>query len=48
MSRTRKKKRTGGKAVDRTCRNHGSCKVCRSNRTIQSQRNNQSAKDQMP
>lgn len=23
---------TGGKAVDRTCRNHGSCDFCRGNR----------------
>jgi len=25
-------------AFDRTCRNHGSCEYCKSNRTIQSQR----------
>ena len=23
---------TGGKAIDRTCRNHGSCDWCKSNR----------------
>lgn len=23
---------TGGKAIDRTCRNHGSCDYCRENR----------------
>lgn len=23
---------TGGKAIDRTCRNHGSCDFCRENR----------------
>ena len=28
----------GAKAVDCTCRNHGSCSYCRSNRTIQEQR----------
>jgi hypothetical protein len=28
----------GAKAVDCSCRNHGSCSWCRSNRTIQAQR----------
>ena len=28
----KRKKYTRAKAVDRTCRNHGSCKYCKSNR----------------
>ncbi len=26
---------TGGKAIDRTCRNHGSCEWCKQNRLYQ-------------
>jgi len=33
MSRTYKKKYTGAKAFDKTCRNNGSCPYCKSNRT---------------
>ena len=32
MSRTKKKKFTGAKAVSRQCRNNGSCPHCRKNR----------------
>ena len=32
MSRTKKKKRTGAKAVSSRCCNHGSCDYCLSNR----------------
>ncbi len=32
MSRTKKKKFTGAKAVSRQCRNNGSCPHCRENR----------------
>ena len=32
MSRTKKRKRTGSKAFDRTCRNHGGCPRCLGNR----------------
>ena len=33
MSRTRRHKLTGAKAFSCSCRNHGSCPYCRSNRT---------------
>lgn len=33
MSRTTKRPMTGSKRFDRTCRNHGTCPACRSNRT---------------
>lgn len=33
MSRTRKHKLTGSKAFACSCRNHGTCGWCRSNRT---------------
>lgn len=32
MSKTKKKKFTGAKAVSRQCRNNGSCPYCRKNR----------------
>ena len=32
MSRTRKQKKTGGKAVDNTCGNNKGCPVCEGNR----------------
>lgn len=32
MSRTRKRPYTGAKAIDRTCRCHGSCGWCNNNR----------------
>lgn len=35
MTRTRKPKYRGSRAYDRTCRNHGTCPVCRGNRTYQ-------------
>ena len=38
MSRTTKQPKTGGKAVDSHCQNHGSCPTCHDNRTISSQR----------
>jgi hypothetical protein len=34
MSRTIKQPLTGGKAVDHTCRNNGTCHACLNNRTI--------------
>lgn len=33
------------KAVDTSCRNHGDCPYCKSNRTIQKQKIQQKAKD---
>lgn len=33
MGKERRKHYRGSKAVDSTCRNHGSCDWCRSNRT---------------
>ena len=35
MSRTKKKPKTGAKAIDPSCKNHGSCPWCRGNRTYQ-------------
>lgn len=32
MSRTTRKNFTGAKSVDSSCRNHGDCEYCRSNR----------------
>lgn len=34
----RRKKLTGGKAVDAECRNNGKCPACRMNRTIKTKR----------
>lgn len=34
MSRTYKKKKTGGKATTYSCRNNGTCPWCTRNRTI--------------
>lgn len=34
----RRKKLTGGKAVDNHCRNNGVCPVCTSNRTYKNQK----------
>ena len=36
----------GAKAIDCSCRNHGSCAYCRSSRTIQLQREELRTKDQ--
>lgn len=33
MSRTKRQKKTGAKAVSWHCRNHGECDWCRTNRT---------------
>lgn len=46
MSRTRKKPYRGSRRFDRTCRCHGSCNWCRSNRTIQEQRSALAARAQ--
>ena len=35
----------GSKAVDRTCRNHGSCDWCRENRTYQQLKAEEAAED---
>lgn len=36
---------THAKAVDITCRNHGSCDYCRSNRTFKNKRAEEESKD---
>lgn len=33
MGKERRKPYRGGKAIDRTCRNHGGCPACLANRT---------------
>lgn len=38
MSRTRKRPYRGSRRFDKTCRCHGGCPACLSNRTIQTQR----------
>jgi hypothetical protein len=39
--------RARGKAVDRTCENHGSCPTCKGNRTIRFRRAELAAQDRM-
>lgn len=43
----RRRPYTGVKAIDRTCRNHGSCGWCRDNRTYQSRRKTEKAEQDM-
>jgi hypothetical protein len=43
MSRTRKHKLTGAKAVSHQCENHGSCEWCRRNRTYNELRDKEKA-----
>lgn len=35
----------GSKAIDRTCRNHGSCEWCKANRTFKSKRRRKRAEE---
>lgn len=37
----------GSKAFDHTCRNHGTCKWCESNRKVRFRRREESSKDQL-
>lgn len=37
----------GAKAVDRTCRNHGSCEWCKSNRTHKNDKREVSAEQEL-
>lgn len=43
MSKTRKRKLTGGKAVDHSCHTHGECEWCRGNRTYNELRDKEKA-----
>lgn len=43
MSRTRKHKLTGSKAFSCSCRNHGTCNYCRSNRMYNELRDKEKA-----
>ena len=45
MSRTKKHKKTGAKAVSWHCRNHGECEWCRRNRTYNTLRDLIKVKD---
>jgi hypothetical protein len=38
MGKEHRKPYTGSKAVDSTCRNHGSCAWCRENRTFKNRK----------
>lgn len=43
----RRKPYIGVKAIDRTCRNHGSCGWCRDNRTYKNKRKMEKAEQDM-
>ena len=43
MSRTYRRKKTGGKAVDPSCRNHGDCPWCQGNRRYNERRDEEKA-----
>ena len=43
----KRKPYTGAKAVDRTCRNHGSCDWCKANRLYKNKKREQSSKEKM-
>ena len=47
MGKEHRKPYYGAKAVDRTCRNHGSCPYCESNRTHNNRKCLESSKDKM-
>ena len=47
MGKDKRKKKTGGKAVAKSCQNNGDCSYCRSNRTINNQKREQSSIEQM-
>lgn len=38
MGKEHRKQYRGAKAVDSTCRNHGSCEYCKSNRTFKNRK----------
>ena len=38
---------TGAKAIDRTCRNHGSCEWCQGNRQYESRKKEESTADRL-
>lgn len=43
----KRKPYTGAKAIDRTCRNHGSCGWCRGNRLYQQNKMEKASRQQM-
>lgn len=47
MSRTKKKPKTGAKAIDPSCKNHGSCPWCKGNRTYQQKKAREAAEAQV-
>lgn len=44
--KVKRKPYRGSKAIDRTCRNHGSCEWCRQNRQIATIKRQQSMEEQ--
>lgn len=38
MGKEHRKQYRSSKAIDRTCRNHGSCEYCKSNRTFKNRK----------
>ena len=45
--REKRKQYRGGKAIDKTCRNHGSCDWCLANRTYSQTKSQQSAESKL-
>ena len=43
----KRKPYTGAKAVDRTCRNHGSCDWCKANRLYSSRKREMASEDKI-
>lgn len=43
----KRKKYYGNKAIDRTCRNHGSCLVCESNRLYKNKKREEKMLDKL-
>lgn len=47
MGKEHRKPYRGGKAIDKTCRNHGGCPACLSNRAYSDIKRKQAADDQL-
>jgi hypothetical protein len=45
--RERRRKFRGGKAIDKSCRNHGTCNWCRSNRGFANKQDQEAADEQL-
>ena len=47
MGKERRKPYRGGKAIDKTCRNHGGCPACLANRTYSDTKRKHAADDKL-